>query len=90
LSTPFLEINFQMPSTQSDQIPHFTLKQLREQAALSQEGLARVIGVSGKTVSNWERGMSVASLTVPQMKALCNALGVTLDELPDDFSSERE
>jgi putative transcriptional regulator len=31
--------------------------------------------------------MSVASLTVPQMKALCNALGVTLDELPDDFSS---
>jgi transcriptional regulator with XRE-family HTH domain len=90
LSTLFLENNFQMPSTQSDQIPHSTLKQLREQAGLSQEGLARVIGVSGKTVSNWERGMSVASLTVPQMKALCNALGVTLDELPDDFSSERE
>ena len=64
-----------------------TLKRLREQAGLSQEGLARVIGVSGKTVSNWERGMSVASLTVPQMKALCNALGVTLNELPDDFSS---
>lgn len=79
-----------MPSSQSNQSSHLTLKQLREQAGLSQEGLARVIGVSGKTVSNWERGMSVASLTVLQMKALCNALGVTLDELPDDFSSERE
>jgi len=67
-----------------------TLKQLREQAGLSQEALARIVGVSGKTVSNWERGMSIASLTVPQMKALCNALGVTLSELPDDFSSERE
>jgi transcriptional regulator with XRE-family HTH domain len=76
-----------MPSTQPDQSSYPTLKQLREQAGLSQEALARVIGVSGKTVSNWERGMSVASLTVPQMKALCNALGVTLDELPDDFSS---
>ncbi len=76
-----------MPTTQSDQSSYPTLKHLREQAGLSQEGLARVIGVSGKTVSNWERGMSVASLTVPQMKALCNALGVTLDELPDDFRS---
>lgn len=66
--------------------PH-TLKHLREQAGLSQEALARIVGVSGKTVSNWERGMSVASLTVPQMKALCDALGVTLNELPDDFSS---
>lgn len=76
-----------MPSSQPEQTPSSTLKHLREQAGLSQEGLARVVGVSGKTVSNWERGMSVASLTVPQMKALCNALGVTLDELPDDFSS---
>jgi transcriptional regulator with XRE-family HTH domain len=76
-----------MPPTQPDQSSYSTLKYLREQAGLSQEALARVIGVSGKTVSNWERGMSVASLSVPQMKTLCNALGVTLDELPDDFSS---
>jgi DNA-binding transcriptional regulator YiaG len=38
-------------------------KQLRERAELSQEGLARLLGVSSKTVSNWERGISVASLT---------------------------
>ncbi|MDX2229691.1 MAG: helix-turn-helix transcriptional regulator [Leptolyngbyaceae cyanobacterium bins.349] len=74
----------------ADQQPQQTFKQLREQAGLSQEALARLVGVSSKTVSNWERGTNVASLTVPQMKALCEALGVTLNELPDDFSSERE
>ena len=71
------------------QEPKLTLKELRERAGLSQEALARLVGVSGKTVSNWERGISIASLTVPQMKTLCEALGVTLAELPDDFSSER-
>lgn len=75
---------------QPDQQPKQTLKQMREQAGLSQEALARLVGVSSKTVSNWERGTNVASLTVPQMKALCEALGVALNDLPDDFSSERE
>jgi putative transcriptional regulator len=60
-------------------------KKLREEAGLSQEALARLIGVTSKTISNWERGTNPASLTVPQMKALCKALGVTLDELPDHF-----
>lgn len=67
-----------------------TLRELRERVGLSQEGLARLIGVSSKTISNWERGIGAASLTVPQMKALCEALGVTLKELPDSFSSEKE
>ncbi|HEY9631503.1 MAG TPA: helix-turn-helix transcriptional regulator [Coleofasciculaceae cyanobacterium] len=64
-----------------------TLKQLREKAGLSQEALARLLDISGKTVSNWERGKSIASLTVLQMKTLCKALSVELKELPDDFSS---
>jgi transcriptional regulator with XRE-family HTH domain len=75
---------------QPDPQPKSTLKQLREQAGLSQEALARLVGVSSKTVSNWERGTNVASLTVPQMKALCEALGVALNDLPDDFRSERD
>jgi transcriptional regulator with XRE-family HTH domain len=77
-----------MTQQQPDKQPKQTLKQLREQAELSQEALARLVGVSSKTVSNWERGTNVASLTVPQMKALCDALGVTLNELPDNFSSQ--
>jgi len=79
-----------MPNGQPDEQPKQTLKQLREQAGLSQEALARLVGVSSKTVSNWERGTNVASLTVPQIKALCEVLGVALNGLPDDFSSERE
>lgn len=59
------------------------LKKLREQAGLSQEALARLIGVTAKTVSNWERGVTPASLTIPQVKALCDALGVTLNDLPN-------
>jgi transcriptional regulator with XRE-family HTH domain len=66
-----------------------TLKELREAAGLSQDKLARCIGVTGKTISNWERGISIASLTIPQIKALCKTLNLTLDELPDDFSSEQ-
>ena len=65
-----------------------TFKHLRKQAGLSQEALARLVDVSGKTVSNWERGISIPSLTVSQMKILCDALNVTLSDLPDDFSSE--
>ncbi len=77
-----------MPLRQPESSPPATLKTLREKAGLSQEGLARMIGVSSKTVSNWERGISIASLTISQVKTLCQVLDVTLDELPDDFSSE--
>lgn len=76
-----------MSQGQPDPKPLLTLKQLRERAGLSQEALARLLGVSSKTVSNWERGISIASLTVPQMKMLCEALNVDLKELPNDFSS---
>lgn len=77
-----------MQSSTSPEQP--TLRELRERVGLSQEGLARLIGVSSKTISNWERGTGAASLTVPQVKALCDALGVTLKELPDSFRSDRE
>ena len=66
-----------------------SLKRLRERVGLSQDELARCIGVTSKTVSNWERGISLASLTVPQLKALCKALQVSLEELPDDFSADK-
>lgn len=41
-------------------IPHFTvhdrLRKAREAAGFDQEHLAEVIGVSARTVGNWERG----------------------------------
>ncbi|MEO0350461.1 MAG: helix-turn-helix transcriptional regulator [Cyanobacteria bacterium P01_A01_bin.15] len=67
------------------------LKKLREELNMSQEGFARHIGTSGRTISRWERGDSVPSFTIPQMKALDELLrahGKTLQDLPDSFAAE--
>ncbi|HAA26402.1 MAG TPA: XRE family transcriptional regulator [Cyanobacteria bacterium UBA8553] len=61
------------------------LKKLREEAGFSQQELAYRIGVGVTTISRWERGVSEAMLTVPQMKALCRELGKSIEELPDEF-----
>lgn len=65
------------------------LKKLREEAGLSQQELASSIGVGVTTVSRWERGVSEAMLTVPQMKALCKLLGKSIEELPDEFGTKK-
>jgi transcriptional regulator with XRE-family HTH domain len=69
-----------------------TLKRLRTQAGLTQAELAKLIPdktgtgtLSQRAISAWERGEYQPELTISQTKALCRALGVTLDELPDDF-----
>lgn len=61
------------------------LKKLREDAGLSQQALSHSIGVAVTTISRWERGVSEAMLTVPQMKALCKVFGKSIEELPDEF-----
>lgn len=61
------------------------MKKLREEAGLSQQALSHRIGVAVTTISRWERGESVAMLTVPQMKALCRVFGKSIEELPDEF-----
>jgi len=65
------------------------LKRLREEAGLSQQELASRIGVGLATISRWERGVSEAMLTVPQMKALCRELGKSIEELPDEFGPSK-
>lgn len=67
------------------------LKKLREELNMSQEGFARQIGTSGRTISRWERGDSVPSFTISQMKALDELLRAhdkTLQDLPDSFAIE--
>lgn len=50
------------------------LKELRELARLSQEGLAKLAKVAHRSVSAWEQGKSFP--TWPSVIALCKALGV--------------
>jgi transcriptional regulator with XRE-family HTH domain len=76
-------------SSSSSEENESPLKKLREEAGLSQQELASGIGVGVTTVSRWERGVSEAMLTVPQMKALCKILGKSIEELPDEFGSQK-
>ena len=76
-------------NTSGSQESESPLKKLREEAGLSQEGLARIIGVASATISRWERGASPAMMTVPQMKALCKVFGKSIEELPDEFGASK-
>ncbi|MEG4167210.1 MULTISPECIES: helix-turn-helix domain-containing protein [unclassified Microcoleus] len=69
------------------------LKMLRDQLDLSQEQFARLIGVSSKSVSNWERGVTPASLGIAQIKALDRLLrskGLSIQGLPDSFGPPKQ
>ena len=63
-----------------------TWKKIREELGMSQEDLARELGVSSQTVSRWELGKNVPTFTVQQMKALDRLLlsiGKSISDLPD-------
>lgn len=61
------------------------IKKLREAAGLSQEELAHRMKVSVSAISRWERGLVEPTMTVAQMKAFCNAIDKTLEELPNSL-----
>lgn len=68
------------------------LRRLREEAGLTQAELAKQIPDKTRTktlhqsvISRWESGEDEPELTIVQTKALCRALGKSLEELPDDF-----
>ncbi len=61
------------------------LKKLRLTAKLTQEQLARDIGVAVSTIRRWEKGQAEPTMTVSQMKSFCNLVQITLDDLPDSL-----
>lgn len=68
------------------------LRRLRQEAGLTQLELAKLIPDKTRTktltqaaISRWESGEDEPELTITQMKALCRALGKSLEELPDDL-----
>jgi DNA-binding XRE family transcriptional regulator len=58
---------------------------MRKDLNLTQEHVAKALGVTTRTVINWENGHHEPKLTIKQTKALCKLLNVTLDDLPDNF-----
>ena len=59
------------------------LKQRREMLNVTQRQVANELGVTVTTVQNWEAGRHIPKLYPAQMKALCDLLKITLDELAE-------
>jgi transcriptional regulator with XRE-family HTH domain len=58
-----------------------------ERTTLTQDELAVHCGIPRSTYQRWIAGKTEAKLSIPQLKKLCQLLGIErIDELPDDFS----
>lgn len=57
-------------------------KRLRLNVKLSQEQLAREIGVAVSTIRRWEKGQAEPTMTVAQMKEFCRAVKQSFEDLP--------
>jgi putative transcriptional regulator len=61
---------------------------LRTLRGVTQQELADALGVARNTVTRWERGTSTPVLTIAQTRKLCEVLGVTFEQLPDNFGPQ--
>jgi DNA-binding XRE family transcriptional regulator len=64
------------------------LMRLRTLRRMTQQDLADSLGVSTQTISNWETGQTKPKLTLSDWRKLAKVLGVSIDELPDDFGPQ--
>lgn len=56
-----------------------TLKAARVNAGLAQKAAAKKIGVSNKTLCNWEKGVTFPDAS--KIPLICDAYGVSYDDL---------
>lgn len=63
-----------------------TIKAARINAKLSQDEACKIIGVSKKTLSNWENGITFPKQ--PQIEKMCLAYQVKYDQLKFDISEQ--
>lgn len=66
------------------------LVELRDKAGITQKQLADALKVTEHTVRNWEKGRAEAELQLWQVKALCQILQCSLEDLPDRFKTDQE
>ncbi|MEL6579611.1 MAG: helix-turn-helix transcriptional regulator [Cyanobacteria bacterium J06621_12] len=73
------------PKKHQRQETNSPFKKLRLNVKLSQEQLAREIGVAVSTIRRWEKGQAEPTMTVSQMKEFCKAVKKSFDELPSSL-----
>ena len=56
-----------------------TLLELRKEAGMKQKAVAEKIGVSAKTVQNWESGAAIPNAV--HFKKIANIYGVKMDKI---------
>ena len=66
------------------------LRRLRRQAYVSQEKLAREIGVAVSTIRRWEKGQQEPTFTIAQVRQLCQALGRDFWDLPPVLADNKK
>lgn len=59
---------------------------LRKDKGVTQREVADALGVSVRAVHGWEKGEFQPNLSIPQIKALCTLLDVSVYDLPDNFA----
>ena len=72
---------------EQEKIGKFIL-QLRKEKGMTQKELAEKLGVTDRAISKWENGRGMPELSL--MKALCDELGVSVNELLSGEKIERE
>ena len=73
------------PKKSQRQETNSPFKRMRLNVKLSQEQLAREIGVAVSTIRRWEKGQAEPTMTVLQMKEFCRAVKKSFDELPNSL-----
>jgi len=73
------------PRTNQAQETNSPFKRFRLNAKLSQEQLARDIGVAVSTIRRWEKGQAEPTMTVAQMKRFCQVIKHNFEELPESL-----
>lgn len=66
--------------------PDSPLRDLREQANLTQEQLSVRLKVSTSTLRRWENGDVEPAMTREQWQEFCQAIGVSFDSLPEKLN----
>ena len=73
------------PKKSQRQETNSPFKRLRLNVKLSQEQLAREIGVAVSTIRRWEKGQAEPTMTVAQMKDFCKAVKKNFEDLPNSL-----